>query len=61
MEIYVFRILDMLNIMAYDFHGHFEPYIGHIAPLYASHLDTDGQNATLNVVSIFPNFLINIT
>lgn len=41
----------MINIMAYDFHGHFEPYIGHIAPLYASHLDTVGLNATLNVVS----------
>lgn len=37
--------------MAYDFHGHFEPFLGHVSPLYASHLDVYGLNASYNVVS----------
>lgn len=41
----------MLNVMAYDFHGSFETFVGHCSPLYASHLDETDAQKTLNVVS----------
>ncbi|XP_045460334.1 chitotriosidase-1-like [Harmonia axyridis] len=43
--------VDMINVMAYDYHGAFEDYVGHYAPLYASHLDYDELQQTLNVKS----------
>ncbi|NP_001034515.1 chitinase 3 precursor [Tribolium castaneum] len=43
--------LDMINVMAYDFHGAFEPFVGHYAPLYASHLDQTDEQKTLNVAA----------
>lgn len=46
-----YRLLDFINVMAYDFHGHFEPYVGHVSPLYKSPLDVGAENETLNVVS----------
>lgn len=39
----------MINIMAYDFHGSFENFVGHHAPLYGSHLDQTEEQKTLNV------------
>lgn len=46
--------------MVYDFHGHFEPYVGHLAPLKASPLDVGAENLTLNVVSTHIYSVINI-
>ncbi|XP_018570660.1 chitinase-3-like protein 1 [Anoplophora glabripennis] len=46
----VSELLDIINVMVYDFHGAFEPFVGHFAPLTASSKD-DAGNATLNVKS----------
>ncbi|XP_001604515.2 probable chitinase 10 [Nasonia vitripennis] len=35
--------LDLINLMAYDFHGKWERETGHNAPLYASSLDSEWQ------------------
>ncbi|XP_029907762.1 chitinase, acidic.1 [Myripristis murdjan] len=32
--------LDFINVMTYDFHGHWEPVTGHNSPLYPSSLDS---------------------
>ncbi|CAG9820380.1 unnamed protein product [Phaedon cochleariae] len=46
------EILDMINVMVYDFHGHFEPFVGHLSPLHASSLDYEnGRNATMTVAT----------
>ncbi|KAG5871545.1 hypothetical protein JTB14_035515 [Gonioctena quinquepunctata] len=45
-------LLDMINVMVYDFHGHFEPWVGHGSPLHASSLDyANGRNSTLTVAT----------
>ena len=41
----------MINVMVYDFHGAFEPFVGHYAPLYASSLDQTDEQKTLNVAA----------
>jgi chitinase len=43
--------LDMINVMVYDFHGAFESFVGHYAPLYASSLDVTDEQKTLNVAA----------
>ncbi|XP_044746621.1 chitotriosidase-1-like [Coccinella septempunctata] len=43
--------VDMINVMAYDYHGAFEDYVGHYAPLYASHMDESELQRSLNVKS----------
>lgn len=40
--------VDMINVMTYDYHGSFESFIGHYAPLTSSSLDTEDQKQ-LNV------------
>nr|XP_023020321.1 acidic mammalian chitinase-like [Leptinotarsa decemlineata] len=46
------NLLDMINVMVYDFHGHFEPFVGHGSPLHASSLDYEhGRNSTLTVAT----------
>lgn len=37
--------------MAYDYHGAFENFVGHYAPLYGSHLDDTDERKTLNVAA----------
>nr|ABH07674.1 gut-specific chitinase [Apriona germarii]ABH07675.1 gut-specific chitinase [Apriona germarii] len=44
----VSALLDIINVMVYDFHGAFEDFVGHTSPLAASSRDDEG-NATLNV------------
>jgi len=34
-------LMDSVNVMAYDFHGAFDPITGHNAPLYANSKDAD--------------------
>ena len=34
-------LMDSVNVMAYDFHGAFDPITGHNAPLYANSQDAD--------------------
>ena len=34
-------LMDSVNVMAYDFHGAFDPITGHNAPLYANSKDSD--------------------
>ncbi|CAH1110937.1 unnamed protein product [Psylliodes chrysocephalus] len=43
----VSEYLDLLNIMTYDYHGAFDDFVGHVAPLHASPLDYQhGRNST---------------
>ncbi|KAL3289217.1 hypothetical protein HHI36_003651 [Cryptolaemus montrouzieri] len=50
------EVVDYINVMAYDYHGDWETYTGHYAPLHASHLDT-GDNALLNVETGFGHWI----
>ncbi|KAJ3653205.1 hypothetical protein Zmor_012469 [Zophobas morio] len=51
-------VLDMINVMTYDYHGDWESWVGHNAPLYASHLDED-DNALLNVAAGIQHWIDN--
>ncbi|XP_074029263.1 acidic mammalian chitinase-like [Leptinotarsa decemlineata] len=54
------KLMDYINIMVYDFHGSFDPYVGHVSPLYASSLDSShGDNVTYNVASGIQYWLDN--
>ena len=47
----VFRYLDEIHMMCYDFHGAWETFTGHNAPLYRNpSIDTDGDNIVFNTV-----------
>ena len=35
------QYLDIINVMAYDYHGSWDPFTGHVAPLYISPLDVE--------------------
>ena len=48
------QIVDLVHLLSYDFHGPWEAYTHHIAPLYAHPLD-QGLDALLNVVRRLPN------
>lgn len=50
-----FRYLDMLNLMAYDLHGSWDPITGHQAPLY-DRPDESTESKKLNVVCIKKNY-----
>ncbi|KAL3289215.1 hypothetical protein HHI36_003649 [Cryptolaemus montrouzieri] len=41
--------VDMIDVMAFDYHGAFDNYVGHYAPLNASHLDVTDLQKELNV------------
>ncbi|PLR37695.1 glycosyl hydrolase family 18 protein [Chimaeribacter arupi] len=47
-------LLDNVNVMAYDFHGAFEPVTGHNAPLYAN---TQDQDQLFNVDSAMKEYV----
>ncbi|XP_028140236.1 chitotriosidase-1 [Diabrotica virgifera virgifera] len=43
------KLLDMLNVMVFDYHGAFDDYVGHVSPLYPSKVDYDYyDNSTYN-------------
>lgn len=44
------RDLDFINVMAYDFHGAWDPVTGHNAPLYARP-EESGDNQVMNINS----------
>lgn len=48
--------LDFMNVMTYDFHGHWEAVTGHNAPLYKSSFDT-GTHTHHNVDSALTHWL----
>ncbi|KAM9364889.1 putative chitinase 10 [Pholidichthys leucotaenia] len=43
-------LLDFLNVMTYDFHGHWESFTGHNSPLYQSPVDS-GSHIHYNIDS----------
>ncbi|KAJ8962570.1 hypothetical protein NQ318_000963 [Aromia moschata] len=53
----VSEALDMINVMVYDFHGAFDNYVGHVAPLYASSLDDTDDKKQLNADAGIQNWL----
>jgi len=42
-------ILDHINVMAYDFHGAFDNYVGHHTPLYSAKVDALYGNSEWNI------------
>lgn len=48
------KYLDIFNVMAYDYHGSWETFTGHVSPSYMSPLDVTNEMQTFNV-----NFTIN--
>ncbi|KAK5895029.1 hypothetical protein CesoFtcFv8_011657 [Champsocephalus esox] len=44
----VSKFLDFINVMAYDFHGAWDPFTGHNSPLYRGSAD-QGENIYYNV------------
>jgi len=48
--------LDFINVMTYDFHGHWEPVTGHNSPLYPSRIDS-GSHIHHNVNSSIAHWL----
>ncbi|ENN79266.1 hypothetical protein YQE_04301, partial [Dendroctonus ponderosae] len=43
------EILDFINVMAYDFHGAFDDYVGHHTLLYSSEIDALYNNSDWNI------------
>ncbi|XP_060523396.1 probable chitinase 2 [Cylas formicarius] len=41
--------LDFINVITFDYHGHFNTYVGHSSPLFNSSLDADSGGTDLNV------------
>ena len=50
------KILDMLNVMTYDYNGPWTPLSGHNSPLYAS----PGSDTLLNVDASFKLFVVKL-
>jgi chitinase len=44
--------VDFINVMAYDYHGGWDPRTGHLAPLFQGPLAFD-SNPTYNAVILF--------
>lgn len=45
----LFRVLDFINVMTYDFHGTWEQFTGHNSPLYRGSQDS-GDLIYFNIV-----------
>ncbi|XP_072403130.1 chitotriosidase-1-like [Diabrotica undecimpunctata] len=44
------ELVDMLNVMVFDFHGAFENFVGHVSPLFPAQIDYEYEaNSTYNV------------
>lgn len=54
---YVFRYLDLINVMTYNFYGPWSQYTGHNSPLYPSSIETAYEKANLNVNISIINWL----
>lgn len=46
------KYLDIINVMAYDLHGPWDPVVGINAPLYAGPLDNTERSKQLNFDAI---------
>jgi len=53
------RIFDQIHIMAYDFHGTFETFTGHNAPLFGNPNIESGDQLHLNVDFAVKNWIAN--
>jgi chitinase len=53
----VAQLVDWVNVMAYDFHGSFEPHTNFGAPLAADPADTGANAAALNVTAALHSWL----
>ncbi|XP_066146266.1 acidic mammalian chitinase-like [Euwallacea fornicatus] len=45
------KYLDHINVMAYDFHGNFETFVGHHTPLYSAEIDAQHNNSEWNIAT----------
>ena len=52
------KYIDILNVMAYNFHGTWHPYTHHNTPLHMYPEDETEWAKTLNVVSTLITFFI---
>ena len=46
------RYLDIFNVMAYDYHGAFDSFTGHVAPLYLSPQDLEPEHEAYKYFSV---------
>lgn len=51
------KYLDLINVMAYDLHGSWDPVTGNNAPLYAGPTDITEKNKQLNLDAIIKYWL----
>ena len=51
------KYLDIINVMTYDYYGHWDKKTGHVAPLYHH---PDASNPTFSAVSYSKNDIISI-
>ncbi|XP_037079609.1 acidic mammalian chitinase-like, partial [Pollicipes pollicipes] len=55
------KYLDIVNVMTYDYHGDWDPFIGHNSPLYLSHLDVEhGNNFEYFSVNYSMNYYLRV-
>ena len=51
------KYLDIINVMTYDYHGHWDKKTGHVAPMY---FHSDDDVAHFNAVSTVTCFYFDI-
>ncbi|KAL3277279.1 hypothetical protein HHI36_012629 [Cryptolaemus montrouzieri] len=54
----VSKVVDMINVMSYDYHGSYDQRAGHPSGLYASSLDVTDVQITLNVNSTITHWVL---
>ncbi|CAH1104765.1 unnamed protein product [Psylliodes chrysocephalus] len=54
----VSKVVDMINVMVFDYHGSFDNFVGHVSPLYPAKIDFNfPDNETYNVDTALQHWL----